>query len=110
MSSNRLWVPVGALSSLVLLILPFESGSSFAADDDGQKLEAITVIAQHLNEARNGIQTQTGASTYVIDEAAIAPGATTISSIRSSCRPRMSPRIHSASSTCAASTTACNIG
>lgn len=71
MSSNRLWVPVGALSSLVLLILPFESGSSFAADD-GQKLEAITVIAQHLNEARNGIQTQTGASTYVIDEAAIA--------------------------------------
>ncbi len=35
-------------------------------------LEAITVIAQHLNEARNGIQTQTGASTYTIDSAAIA--------------------------------------
>jgi hypothetical protein len=30
------------------------------------------VIAQHLNDARTGIQTQTGASTYVIDEAAIA--------------------------------------
>lgn len=39
-------------------------------------LDEIVVIAQHLNEARNGIQTQTGASTYVINEAAInaAPG------------------------------------
>jgi hypothetical protein len=35
-------------------------------------LDPITVIAQHLNDARNGIQTQTGASTYVIDEQAIA--------------------------------------
>jgi hypothetical protein len=39
-------------------------------------LDEIVVIAQHLNEARNGIQTQTGASTYTINEAAIgaAPG------------------------------------
>ena len=46
------------------------SGASPAA------LDEIVVIAQHLNEARNGIQTQTGASTYVINEAAInaAPG------------------------------------
>jgi hypothetical protein len=42
------------------------------ADDAGQTLDAIVVMAQHLNDARNGIQTQTGASTYVIDEAAIA--------------------------------------
>ena len=35
-------------------------------------LDEITVIAQHLNDARSSIQTQTGASTYVIDEAAIA--------------------------------------
>src|SRR5580704_2011859 len=35
------------------------------------KLDEIVVIAQHLNEARNGIQTQTGASTYTINEAAI---------------------------------------
>jgi outer membrane receptor protein involved in Fe transport len=43
---------------------------------DSPTLEAITVIAQHLNEARSAIQTQTGASTYVIDSAAIsaAPG------------------------------------
>jgi hypothetical protein len=47
-----------------------------APDDSGVTLAPITVIAQHLNDARNGIQTQTGASTYVIDEAAItaAPG------------------------------------
>ena len=43
---------------------------------DAAPLDEIVVIAQHLNEARNGIQTQTGASTYVINEAAInaAPG------------------------------------
>jgi hypothetical protein len=46
--------------------------ASIAADP----VDEIVVIAQHLNEARNGIQTQTGASTYVINEAAIdnAPG------------------------------------
>ncbi len=39
-------------------------------------LDEVVVIAQHLNEARNGIQTQTGASTYTINAAAInaAPG------------------------------------
>jgi len=43
---------------------------------DVPTLDAITVIAQHLNEARNAIQTQTGASTYTIDATAIsaAPG------------------------------------
>src|ERR1019366_5079418 len=45
-------------------------------DDSSGMLAPITVIAPHLNDPRNGIQTQTGASTYVIDEAAItaAPG------------------------------------
>jgi len=42
------------------------------ANDPGLTLDPITVIAQHLNDARNSIQTQTGASTYVIDEQAIA--------------------------------------
>ena len=39
-------------------------------------LDEVVVVAQRLNEARNGIQTQTGASTYIINEAAIdaAPG------------------------------------
>src|ERR1700722_8233127 len=39
-------------------------------------LDEVVVIAQRLNEARNGIQTQTGASTYTINESAIdaAPG------------------------------------
>jgi hypothetical protein len=35
-------------------------------------LDEVVVISQRLNEARNGIQTQTGASTYKINEAAIA--------------------------------------
>src|ERR1700722_9145597 len=34
-------------------------------------LDEVVVIAQRLNEARNGIQTQTGASIYTINEAAI---------------------------------------
>ena len=43
---------------------------------DTSNLDQITVIAEHLNEGRANIQTQTGASTYVIDQAAInaAPG------------------------------------
>ena len=47
-----------------------------AAGSGPAPVDEIVVIAQHLNEARNGIQTQTGASTYVINEAAInaAPG------------------------------------
>jgi outer membrane receptor protein involved in Fe transport len=44
------------------------SGSSAASPP---ALDEIVVIAQHLNEARNSIQTQTGASTYTINEAAI---------------------------------------
>jgi outer membrane receptor protein involved in Fe transport len=45
-----------------------DSGNSAASPP---ALDEIVVIAQHLNEARNGIQTQTGASTYTINEAAI---------------------------------------
>jgi outer membrane receptor protein involved in Fe transport len=46
------------------------------ADSSSPVVDEVVVIAQRLNEARNGIQTQTGASTYVINEAAIdaAPG------------------------------------
>src|ERR1700730_10287617 len=44
---------------------PGSSGSS------SPSLDEVVVISQRLNEARNGIQTQTGASTYTINEAAI---------------------------------------
>jgi outer membrane receptor for ferrienterochelin and colicins len=55
---------IGATLALPVVLL--------AATPDTQSLDEIVVMAQHLNDARNGIQTQTGASTYVIDEAAIA--------------------------------------
>jgi len=50
--------------------------SSGGPGNSSAPLDEVVVIAQHLNEARNGIQTQTGASTYTINEAAIgaAPG------------------------------------
>jgi outer membrane receptor for ferrienterochelin and colicins len=62
-----------ALALAVFVVAPWASMAAYSADSDaGLTLDAITVIAQHLNEARNSIQTQTGASTYVIDESAIA--------------------------------------
>src|SRR5450631_1205022 len=62
-----------AAASLTLSLVSIFGPSRAALADDGtQSLDAIVVMAQHLNDARNGIQTQTGASTYVIDEAAIA--------------------------------------
>jgi outer membrane receptor for ferrienterochelin and colicins len=58
-----------------LALTPIASFAESSAAD-AAPVDEIVVIAQHLNEARNGIQTQTGASTYVINEAAIdnAPG------------------------------------
>src|SRR5258707_10156216 len=47
---------------------PDPSGSGASTPD----VDEVVVIAQRLNEARNGIQTQTGASIYTINEAAIA--------------------------------------
>ncbi len=46
------------------------SGAAYAQNDD--TTETVVVTAKKLDEARNGIQTQLGASTYTIDEAAIA--------------------------------------
>jgi outer membrane receptor protein involved in Fe transport len=55
---------------------PADAAAGAASDAGGSgspaALDEVVVIAQHLNEARNGIQTQTGASIYTINEAAIA--------------------------------------
>jgi hypothetical protein len=83
MSSYRFTRAPLVLLTPLLLAAPLAPAAAHAADapttdaltaaaDSGQPLAPITVIAQRLNDARNGIQTQTGASTYVIDEAAIA--------------------------------------
>jgi hypothetical protein len=63
--------PVAASMTLAIALISILPRAA-RADDGTQTLDAIVVMAQHLNDARNGIQTQTGASTYVIDEAAIA--------------------------------------
>src|SRR5450755_2393662 len=71
-----------ATTSIVFLTCAFSptyaaaDTADSAADSSGSgasppALDEIVVIAQHLNEARNGIQTQTGASIYTINEAAI---------------------------------------
>ncbi|HWX69691.1 MAG TPA: TonB-dependent receptor [Steroidobacteraceae bacterium] len=48
-----------------------DSAAGAAVSTDGS-LSPIVVTAQRLNEARLGIETQTGASTYIIDNQAIA--------------------------------------
>jgi outer membrane receptor for ferrienterochelin and colicins len=63
--------PVAASMTLAIALVSILPHAALA-DDGTPTLDAIVVMAQHLNDARNGIQTQTGASTYVIDEAAIA--------------------------------------
>ena len=70
--------PIPAQAALLALSVACLAHAAAAADADAataqpsDTLETITVIAKHLDEARNSIQTQTGASTYVIDSAAIA--------------------------------------
>ena len=48
------------------------SSGSVGSSADTLTLPAIVVTAQHLDEGRSHIQTQTGASTYTIDAAAVA--------------------------------------
>ncbi len=48
-----------------------DSAAPGSAASSSSALDEVVVIAQRLNEARNGIQTQTGASTYTFNEAAI---------------------------------------
>ena len=64
-----------ALAFVPLFCVP-RAAQGDEAENAGPVVDEVVVIAQRLNEARNGIQTQTGASTYVINEAAIdaAPG------------------------------------
>ena len=64
--------PPMALCLVVSIMAAAPATALEAPPADSSTLDPITVIAQHLDEARNSIQTQTGASTYVIDEQAIA--------------------------------------
>ncbi len=68
------------LSVLSLIVLSSRVHAASGAEDSAapgsaasssSALDEVVVIAQRLNEARNGIQTQTGASTYTFNEAAI---------------------------------------
>jgi outer membrane cobalamin receptor len=66
-----------AASSVAAPISFMLTGSLAVADTtDTANLPEIVVTSQHLDEGRSHIQTQTGASTYTIDSAAIgaAPG------------------------------------
>ena len=66
------------LSSATLLATALTSPAVADGLPDAPSTEDITVIGKKLDDARNGIQTQTGASTYTIDAQALGdqPGGT----------------------------------
>jgi len=67
--------PATVLLGVSLLIVTGERASAQATDvqtGTTGDIQTIVVTAKHLNDARSGIETQTGASTYTIDAAAIA--------------------------------------
>jgi outer membrane receptor for ferrienterochelin and colicins len=78
MSSFQPTAALIALSSLWLALVSAPALADASSDADAPNatpapsLQEITVTAERLNEARAGIQTQTGASTYTIDAAALA--------------------------------------
>jgi len=79
---------------------------------NASNLPAIVVTAQHLDESRSHIQTQTGASTYTIDSAAIAAapgGDNTLLNQVIMQAPESGAGFVRPVSTSVASTTACNI-
>jgi outer membrane receptor for ferrienterochelin and colicins len=51
---------------------PGASGNAVASTDAGGDIAQVVVTARRLNEQRSAIETQTGASTYTIDSAALA--------------------------------------
>jgi outer membrane receptor for ferrienterochelin and colicins len=83
--ANARFILVGAMSSLLgaAAVQASDNSAAAAAIDStaptdsataasGIVLDTVVVTAQKLNEKRAGIETQTGASTYTIDDAAIA--------------------------------------
>ena len=61
------WVPRCGASTV--LILAAHAATAQVAEQPGAELPTIVVTAQHLNEERSRIETQTGASTYTFTAA-----------------------------------------
>src|SRR5580692_3614276 len=83
MSVFRFYAAAPAAATLFLIALPWASHSARADDpapsadaaastDTGDGLQTVVVTARRLNQRRSAIETQTGASTYTIDSAALA--------------------------------------
>jgi len=70
-SKLRMTLAVALQCMLAAPVLHADEGDATAGTED-IVLPTVVVTAQLLNEKRAGIETQTGASTYTIDDAAIA--------------------------------------
>src|SRR5207245_5672844 len=62
---------VTVLAGAVAAFATSSTALAQVADQPGAGLPTIVIIAQHVNEERSRIDTQTGASTYTFDSAAI---------------------------------------
>ncbi len=81
MSRFEFLVAASGAAAAIVLFVHSPTACAAAADDaldsaapaaEISTLPAVVVTAQHLDEGRSRIQTQTGASTYTIDAAAVA--------------------------------------
>jgi outer membrane receptor for ferrienterochelin and colicins len=70
--TSTAWAALILVSSAEVALAQATAPKSAPLDAAGSTLAEIQVVAQRLNEARSSIQTQTGASTYTIDAAALA--------------------------------------
>jgi len=72
----RPWALVPAASMPLMFLAPAFPAAAQVAEQTGAPLPTIVVTAQHLDEERSRIDTDTGASTYTFDSKAIqaAPG------------------------------------
>src|ERR1700728_2847830 len=77
---NLRMTPAAALYCVLFAPLLQAADSDATAGTEDVVLPTVVVTAELLNEKRAGIETQTGASTYVIDDAAIAaaPGGSNV--------------------------------
>ena len=66
------WAALTLMSHLSAAVAQTATPINDSTDSPSTTLAEISVVAQRLNEARSSIQTQTGASTYTIDAAALA--------------------------------------
>ena len=72
MSRLPFWVATLGVAASLPALSRADGAADAGAGADPDQLQSVVIAAKHLNDQRSQIETQTGASTYTIDSAAIA--------------------------------------